>query len=848
MRVFIFIFVLLQSLWLRGQTASLTNVTGSCSIKTAESEGKLINGGKTLLFTSHTTSKSEATTKQAANGEEHVVLKNTFVISVPQSGNYYFKAGVLSTYVRDKQFQEISVFVNGVYQGLLDCNADGLIVATVKEKPCLRLNKGENVVEFTSACPFYPEISAVYVSEYSQGLATSLEDFTPTPSSRVTASNFKWQTHPKEKVLDTVSMITAWQDVPVTFTYHRKITVSSAGKITLSTAPIDGEDYYAVDPYMYFYNIDNPSKYSWSNDNSIGLHPKLEMNVPAGDYYLVICSKRNAYAGSSVPQEGLVKVYYNGSILTEQAVVGGYMINAPIQYKTVLNYFTSKTSASVRLFLIDDKKMMFNTEPYTYYPPADYSWYYGARRKIQTNQTRPNWKVLVTSTGAITALWGSCDVYCGLKDAPSKYLSKFPNLKSGDAILLGEDDSKYNSAAWAGGITNKKIWIGNSSYGYPYGWTSWDNYFANTPMRYSGAKSYSRTARGELSIVMYSKDSTMTGVSHFAVTNHANDKLHGFAYDSKIGTWGRITHEYNSLNGTEYGKPYALYYASTPVTTKTSIGAVEDDNPTLYTLQNSINDGLTVEREVVLETGEENAMQQLLARNETKMLTVKKLFDDWTKVVNTGGELQENIITLLNNEQGKALVTYSKQHLQEAVSLFGSLLFDMNVNTELSSDKELLSILFCKIAADKYADVLEKIKEDWMENPYTEDGSYIYPSCEYFTKQYIKKIMQYEFKTVGDNVDVMEAGLSNDNHLFCLTDNPVSDNGTDIMLHVPKGKVFSVRVVEAVTGKQSNVVNGMIAEQESYVFHLNAQDIPEGLNVCVLEIDGKTYSRKLTKK
>lgn len=52
----------------------------------------------------------------------------------------------------------------------------------------------------------------------------------------------------------------------------------------------------------------------------------------------------------------------------------------------------------------------------------------------------------------------------------------------------------------------------------------------------------------------------MTGITHFAVMNKANNQLHGFDCESKIGTWGRITHTEKSLYGSEYGKTYYSYY------------------------------------------------------------------------------------------------------------------------------------------------------------------------------------------------------------------------------------------------------------------------------------------------
>lgn len=826
----------------KAQVTALRAVDGMRNALVVDS-GMSVNDGKALLFTRSVTSKElpVASMTRGVTASKELQLKTTFKINIPTQGGYYLQAGVSPVFTKNKQLQPIVVYVNGVEQGLLDCHTSGWEITGVKGKPQVALNKGDNTVEFVTEGPFYPNVGFVQVSKSSQEQVVF--------ANRVKANQAEykspWQTSPKGVILDSTSMVTAWKDVPVVYTYQNKFNVAAAGKVTIHTTPIEGEDYYAVDPYMYLFNVDNPNAYSWSNDNSTGLHPKIEVNLPAGDYYLVICSKINDYAHSAIPFEGSVNVYYNGEILTEGTVVSGFMIDAPTKYVGVLNYFTSKCREWAKLYLLDGNKMLFCSEMNTYYPPADYGWINGARRKIQTYKTYPNFRVLVTATIPMAGLYGSCDVYCGLIDAPSKYLTKFPNLKSGDAILLGEDNASYNSAAWAGGIIKKNIWIGNTSYGLPYGWASWDNYFANNPLRYIGAKSYSRTGTGELAVVMYSKDNTMSGVSHFAVTNHANDRMHGFAYDSKIGSWGRITHETNSLNGTEYGQPYVMYYEDESATTASAISEKR-----VYTLRNSIADGLTVEKNVPLDTEEEAAIQQAVLRKETKMLTFEQLFQQWAEAVDAGNPLQENLFSLLDNEQGQALIDFGKQHLPEATVYMGNLLFGDKLDGGMSADKELLSILYCKMALDKYASLLEDIKANWEKNPYTEDGSHIYPSCEYFTKQYIKKVLRREslVSLALSTKEEKDTTINNNKHLFQVTENPVRENGTDVILHVPSGKKFSLKLVDATTGVQTSLATDVTSMGNSSVFHVNASAISSGLTVCVLEIDGKTYSRKIVKK
>ena len=59
--------------------------------------------------------------------------------------------------------------------------------------------------------------------------------------------------------------------------------MTSKDKMEIHTTPVESEDYYDVDTYMYLYKIDDPYHYSWTNDDFIGYHSKIEATLPAGD-------------------------------------------------------------------------------------------------------------------------------------------------------------------------------------------------------------------------------------------------------------------------------------------------------------------------------------------------------------------------------------------------------------------------------------------------------------------------------------------------------------------------------------------------------------------------------------
>lgn len=809
----------------------------------------VMDNGKVMVFCNPVESKETVahnmTRKLSSNtAVSDTRLKKTFYITANRDGDYFFLANTLSTYLPSGQFQNIDVYINGQYQGHLDNKKGEWEMIGIYNKPAVSLKEGKNEVDFISVPPFYPEVDAVEIAETKNDLIKETQKLlSPNNNPMHIAGN--WYSNGVNKGIVGNEKVTAYTNVPVTYTYHRKITVQSAGKLTIHTAPIEGEDYNTIDPFMHLYSITDPNNYSWYNDNYDGLYPRIEANVPAGDYYLVIRAKTNYYSYQPRPSAGEINVYYDGAILNEKVSIAGFMINAPANYKEILNYFTNATTGSPRIFLLDGDKMLFNSEPFTYYSPADYSWGESARKKIQHRATNSNWKILITAIGALSAYYGSCDVYGGIKDAPAKYLNKFPNLKSGDAVLMAEDNSEYNSAAWAGGITNKKIWIGNSSLGSPYTWKSWDDYFANNPTRYTGAETYKPNS-GSVKVIMYSRNGTDSGATHFAVTNKANNQLHGFAYESKIGDWGRITHTKKALEGTEYGNVYKTYYKE--YTTSHMIEAGNATNEKIYTLEESIKDGLTIEKEVSLNNIQTYRINihKKISRNNAG-ISIEILYNNWKdKVSSDIDNIDENPYKYLANEEAETLIEYCKLHTEECTTFFAEKIFsevhDINI--------DILSLLFCEAMADKYAEKMEDIKNNWKENPFTEDGAYIFPSCEYFTKLYIKEILNdiYSLQPLlyENSIDT-ESELGKNTTIY-FTENPVSSNGTDVKLDIPVASKVSLQITEGENGKTTDIINGMHYDRGTYVMHLDASQLSRGMNICTLKIGDKKIVRKLLKK
>lgn len=596
----------------------------------------------------------------------------------------------------------------------------------------------------------------------------------------------------------------------------------------IHTTPVESEDYYDVDTYMYLYKIDDPYHYSWTNDDVIGYHSKIEATLPAGEYYLVIRAKQSDYASKYMPRQGLVNVYCNGALLNENVPISGYLIDAPVKTTGILNFFTNKTSASSQLFLIDGDRMLYNSEPYTYYPPADYVWLDGSRKKITFRRGVPNWKVLVTTTSAWWICFGKCDVYAGLKDAPSKYMDKFSNLKSGDAILMADDDSKYNSAAWAGGITDRKIWIGNSSKGSPYVWNSWDDYFVNNPARYQNAPTYTRNGGGTRSVIVYSKDSTMTGITHFAVMNKANNQLHGFDCESKIGTWGRITHTEKSLYGSEYGKTYYSYYeVQSPLEFKHNTLS-KLALPTVCTMEQSIKEGLSIDKKVELSASEKEELDgfgRLVLDKD-----FEKMYSDWVADYTLADNFGEDN-AIFSGQEFQKLVQQGRKHWKKNMSFLCDKIF-VNTN-EYEDEQDLASVLLCEMVAPYYAAKMDSIKDDWFKNQYTEDGKYICPTIEYFTKRYVKSILEEEYTKANVAQDF-------DGNFIVL-------EGRNLKVNLAKDAVVSLQFQNVTTNSSLMLLNSQLMKKGKYVYEIDVLPLASGVNVCTLVVNGKASFVKLIK-
>lgn len=719
-------------------------------------------------------------------------LTRSFEINADCEQDKYLGVHVMPACVNDEyNLQKIEVWVNGIYVDDLNLISNEWQFATLKNDCNIHLVPGTNTITFASEIPYYPEIDAIQVENETNALIKEdpmYKDFLKIISTPKLSEHNKLEQDKVDELLCEIAdekIITRsayesgynWQVtprtldnpdgnyqhkicVPITYTYHRKLSLTN-GTYTFMTGPVDGDDFYSVDPVMYLYKIDDPHNYSYSNDDASGRghHSQITASLPAGDYYLVIRAYSSSYASSTTGRQGLVNVYQNGSLINSQTPVAGYTVDVDSPNTGLLNYFTAYSSG-IPAFYLEEKgsnKLKFFGETYFYAPPMDQMWFDDARLRLNKPSSSDRYKMIITCIGAFGAYYGNCDVYGSCQQVSS---STFPNLKPNDAIYSSSSNTPiYNCASWAGGLTYGWTWgnitesyysssVVGPNYGYPYIWDSWDDYFGNNPQRYAGAISYTRDGANSANgvIAVWSKTSDISDVTHFSCRATANNHPHGYAWESKPGQNRRIFHPRDALVNNDPNNIYRYgsiisYYRDANVSDYSTVMLTRgNSNKSNMTFEESVKNGLTTIKDVTLTKEQEDKINIKTSRsvNSLAITNISELFNIWETAISAPEkQIVSDPFLLINIPEGKILMEYCNENKKEAFLYFANLYFEEKDNTIA---KEVSYYMFSTLFVE-YADVIEKIKNDWRKNKYNEKGAYIAPIPETFLKEYVKTLI-----------------------------------------------------------------------------------------------------------
>lgn len=782
----------------------------------------------------------------------------TFEIEIAETGEYFLSAWLMGAQTKDGDYAAYDLIINGVKQiaKIVPTRSNWQSMELKNENSVnnkVKLSIGLNKVIFVSKLPDVADVEFVKFSKDANSV--KLDDSKYTNYIKEARVNMELNkgligkdsiTEPKmQKVFqlsNPESNYTHYMDVTFSYTTYKTYYFSAGQQVFFTTYAPSGYE-HVLEVFSAYYNTEN---YSWAVKSGSNNMASLNINIPVSDTYYV---RVRAYR-QTIGAGGVVNLNVNGQYYFADTPVAGYGFAYSHSPQEVLNYFSTNNTGDPRIWIESS-----NGSPGTICAynddyinnGGDWSWGLNPRIKKQIGRTVS--AVLLSTYGSYnpTAI---CDLYIGCKN--SNITNYFPLLKADDAIQSGSASRVYNCTSWAGGITRGWFWgvlydsqIGNPIpgepvYGNPQVWSTWDNYFGNNPYRYTGATTYTPIGANADNAVIAMWALSSGNITHASVRGYANGHPHGYNWESKPGDLMRTFHPRDALNGDDYGS-IVKYYRNA---TGNVYAQIKQDNqpmkvPTknIYTFEQSVQAGLTVIEDVTL-----NETEKDIISSRNKSTVINKLYDNWVNEIKSDKySYISNPYTLIETESGKTLLEYAKNNFTDALPLFANVIFE--TNDDKLFEQNISYYMFCEIAKDKYGDVIEQIKKDWQNKSYNEEGSYIAPLPETFTKKYIKQLINNEYAL---NQEKNNNEQTNNSDLMSIAPNPVSETST-ININLPEKSTVSIKIIDS-NGIKEFIFNDKLLDKGTHSFKINYPILPQGLNICVAEINGKTYVRKLLKK
>ena len=781
-----------------------------------------------------------------------------------------------------------TIKIDGNPVGELDLQENGWQSARLKGDREIYLDSGHHSIEFLTPMPYYPAIDAVKLStsleknhfdmsEYNEFISV-LKDGMEGPKIKEKSEQFSFEkfnesiTRSASNATDdwTVSSYTLdnplgtyehLMTVPVTYTFYRKIYLNALTSVTFETQIKAPWLCTAVDPVMYLFN-ENDHNLAWSNDDGgCDLQSKLSVYIPAsGNYYLVIRAYSSYYSSTTQGYQGLVNVLQNGSLIQEDAVVGGYTADVTTSNTGTLNYFTGYSTGLPMIWIAPGGSgatapMKFLGERYWYSAPMSYTWDTDARVRFNKNSSGSmNTRMLVSSEGAWYVYWGNADIYGAVKQASSSVVNAFPNLYTNDAMQTAPINVNYNCSAWAGGKTDAWVWhcLNNpnnpicASSGNPNYWNSWADYFGNNPLRYSGATTYttSQSNANNAEIAAWSTNGSFSGITHFSVRAEANQHPHGYDWESKPGELERIFHPKNALSGTGYGNIFT-YYRDANKSPGIDYTRSRPDNLLAikkYSFEESVALGLTTVIDVKLDEAERNILSAMEENQSTDDFNhFLGLFENWMIGCDKNyPKTNSNLYAFFEDPAYKELSDFYDQSIENILPFYIDSLFHL---TENNFTSQLFTYAFCSLNKDIHGSLLVEAKEEWRKDSYTKSGSYIAPTPEYITRQYARKILQ----NTGSIIKIRDITIiENSTDIFQTNPNPVQQGDEiKIILDLESGHKVEVLILDIRGTIIKELAKGIFSPNNTVKeFSFSTALLQPGVYICRARIDGQILSRK----
>jgi FlgD Ig-like domain len=595
-------------------------------------------------------------------------------------------------------------------------------------------------------------------------------------------------------------------DIAYTYTYYESFSFTQGQVVTFETKN------NSADPVMYLFN----SSYgvvvnvnSWVNDDYNGLNSYISVTIPASGIYTVFIRAYGSYYEGNNYGAGTCDLWKNGTLYKSSIPVAGRSYSTTPKANQDVNFFTSKLSsgADTRLFISGSRNsvMEFQNDDYNVGAAnSNFSWGLASRIKVAWfSQPEPFVHLVSYSISSI----GSCDLYMNNLNSDNVIFTDFPNLKPDDAIQsapatglppgFGENGA-YNCASWAGGITTYWSWPGRfAQWASPdYNFLKYlDNFYGNTPKRYVGAYTYTRSgATAEnASLALWANPNLETGddfntdkYTHVSVTKPGNDNPHGYDWESKPGGNNRFFHPKESLNNFSpkgYGS-IVSYYKYTG-----SNAARIDGEIFGMTLEESINKGLSVMDKVEFDSNENTILTK-------KCLNLQsKLIDEFNYYLSNLDKIS-NDPSLFNSSSIRQIYGNTTQYkqLKEWSLKQGKSLYPLIIKT-YSPKKPYTLLLIEDILASPFQNLLTSVKEENIKNDSDESGVYIVRTDEMNCIRFLKKMIKL-YETNNSTIENTSLGQNYPNSMENSTSiNFELENKSEISLQIYNDKGVLIKTL-----------------------------------------------------
>lgn len=385
-----------------------------------------------------------------------------------------------------------------------------------------------------------------------------------------------------------------------------------------------------ISHFMEIFSSTAPEKHSWvklSDDDGIA---QISIAIPAsGIYYVKVRPFKN---GST----GLCNLNINDIMSYENVPMCTMGVSGDFKFTTKsYNIFTANSESDPVLWVnmggtYDGFVYAFNDD---YESSGDFDWKKNARIK-DLSPSRIN-KILVSSARSFDPIVRG-ELYIGCKpfyvSANNSFISgtavsidfPFKNLKSDDALISAPRTGVYNCFAWTGGICSDRIVPDrpSSPYYVPGGTAldAYDNYYYSE--RYPGCTRYIRSSRVDddlnSGIDLWATGDAPTYVyTHASINKTSDSNLHGYDWESKLGSDYRIFHPRNALTCDTYGRVVHHYV---PI----------DENGEKISLEEAIaNDVAIMDNPVLSEYQEHYISAEISAMTQSAYNDFNSLYDKW---------------------------------------------------------------------------------------------------------------------------------------------------------------------------------------------------------------------------